>query len=83
MLQNKKVTILDEPLAGMDRSKKDNLTSFLLAQKNKNKLYIVVSHEVKGMENIFSKILVVENKKLLEVENVDELIRSTIYGFTN
>ncbi|SCA89930.1 Dipeptide transport ATP-binding protein DppF (TC 3.A.1.5.2) [Streptococcus macedonicus] len=83
MLQNKKVTILDEPLAGMDRIKKDNLTSFLLAQKNKNKLYIVVSHEVKGMENIFSKILVVENKKLLEVENVDELIRSTIYGFTN
>lgn len=80
IIQNKKIIILDEPFAGMDRKKKENLSKFISKKINNNNLYIIVSHEIKGMENIFNKILIIDNAKIHEVKDYDELIRSKIYG---
>ncbi len=66
-LVNKTVLILDEPLAGLDIEKKKNFIEYLNKWKVENsKIIIVISHEIKGYNNIFDKILFLDSGKFIK-----------------
>lgn len=69
LLSQPKVLILDEPTNGLD-DKSINILSEILISKNRdeNMTILITSHEMNFMKKINSKIILVENKKILEIQ---------------
>lgn len=78
LLLEKKIVILDEPFAGLDKDKKEALIKYIDKDK-KNKLYLIVSHEVKGFEKYFNKYIYIDNKNLHISNSFDEMIKEKFY----
>ncbi len=69
LLSQPKVLILDEPTNGLD-DKSINILSEILISKNRdeNMTILITSHDMNFMKKINSKIILVENKKILEIQ---------------
>lgn len=67
-LLNKQIIILDEPFAGLDKSKKEKLCVNLKEYTNNNKLIIMISHEIKGYENLFDYMIELDNDSTIRQE---------------
>lgn len=79
-----KVAIFDEPEAGVDLWSFDELTDVFKNLKNKNRVIIIVSHQVKILE-IADKILLLENGKISEFTAYKQFLKKnkTVSGNTS
>jgi len=75
-LLNKPIIILDEPFADLDLTKKKQLMYYLQGEiRQRNKMIIIISHEVAGLESLFDYIVILKDGKLIENSRQDELYR--------
>lgn len=72
-VRNAPVKIYDEPTAGMDAIIEKQINK-LIFDERKNKLQIIVSHRLNFTHEV-DKILVLDEGRLVEVGNHDELVR--------
>jgi len=73
-LLNKPIIILDEPFADLDLTKKKQLMFYLQQEiSQRNKLLIIISHEVAGLEPLFDYIVILKEGKIIENVTQDEL----------
>lgn len=68
-----KIYMFDEPLSNLDILHKDFVTEKLIRTINENKIYIVSSHELPDLENIFSHIAIIKDKACLPLMDVNEI----------
>lgn len=75
-LLNKPIIILDEPFADLDLTKKKQLMFYLQGEiRQRNKMIIIISHEVAGLESLFDYVVILKDGKLIENSTQDELSR--------
>lgn len=75
-LLNKPIIILDEPFADLDLTKKKQLMFYLQGEiRQRNKIIIIISHEVVGLESLFDFVVILKDGKLIENSTQDELYR--------
>lgn len=75
-LVNKPIIILDEPFADLDLTKKKQLMFYLQHEiSQRNKMIIIISHEVVGLEPLFDYVVILKDGKLIENSTQDELHR--------
>ena len=68
-LINKPFILLDEPFADLDLKKKSLLIDFLKEQVQLyNKCFIIISHEVKGLESLFDIVYFMKNGEFIECD---------------
>lgn len=73
-LLNKPIIILDEPFADLDLTKKKQLMFYLQHEiRQRNKMIIIISHEVAGLESLFDYVVILKDGKLIENSTQDEL----------
>jgi len=73
-LLNKLIIILDEPFADLDLTKKKQLMFYLQHEiRQRNKMIIIISHEVAGLELLFDYVVILKDGKLIENSTQDEL----------
>ena len=66
------LTLLDEPLNGMDAAVRKDLTSVLLKEFIEAPRLIVVSgHQLQGLEDLFEEVAIIDNGRLLLHEDAD------------
>jgi len=73
-LLNKPIIILDEPFADLDLTKKKQLMFYLQHEiRQRNKMIIIISHEVAGLEALFDYVVILKEGKIIENATQDEL----------
>lgn len=72
-LLNKKIIILDEPFATLDLQRKQVLAEFIKNQIHQDRLFIIISHEIAGFEDLFDSILILQNGKIMEQGTMSDL----------
>ncbi|NCA92704.1 ATP-binding cassette domain-containing protein [bacterium] len=68
-----KIYLFDEPLSNLDIIYKDFVIEKLINTINENKIYIVASHELPDLENVFSHIAIIKKRACTPVIAVDEI----------
>lgn len=69
---NAEIVILDEPMAGLDMEKKELFVDFMIKFKQKGRLIILISHEIKGYDGMYDKILLLQHGVISATYNADE-----------
>lgn len=68
-----KIYLFDEPLSNLDIICKDFVINKLINTISEDKIYIVSSHELPDLENIYSYIAIIKEKSCLPLISVDEI----------
>ena len=76
-LFNPIVLILDEPTAELDPVASEFLKEKILAEKEKGKLVLITSHVLSELDDLVSRIIYMQEGKLLFNKNIEELRRDT------
>jgi ABC-type multidrug transport system ATPase subunit len=87
-LMEKDILILDEPFSGLDTKKKEEFSKEIRKIVAKNKLVLIISHEVKGYEELFDYITIINQGEIKQVfetnkQEKDELfslIKNEVWG---
>lgn len=87
-LIEKDILILDEPFSGLDAKKKEKFSKEIRKIVDKNKLVLIISHEVKGYEELFDYITIINQGEVKQVFDTNErnkddllsLIKNEIWG---
>jgi ABC-2 type transport system ATP-binding protein len=69
-----KIYMFDEPMSNLDIIYKDFVLKKLIETINKDKLYIIASHELPDLEKVFSHIAVIKNQSCTPLVAVDEIL---------
>lgn len=65
--------ILDEPIAGVDIVTRKQILKLIIENINENSSVIVTTHLIKDIEQIFDEVCFLNNGKMSELYNVDEI----------
>ena len=68
-----KVYLFDEPLTNLDILYREYLINTLLTDIDDTKVFIISSHELMELENIFSHVTVLKDGILLQPADTDEI----------
>lgn len=75
ILLNKPIVILDEPLADLDLKKKKAFRSYLAHYtKDREKIILVISHEVNEMETLFDTVSILDEGVIKESNTLEKLL---------
>ncbi len=67
-----KVIILDEPFAGLDYNRKENLLSFLIKLK-KDHILILISHDIDSILNFCNRIIILDKGRKIFDDSITKL----------
>lgn len=73
MATRSELTLLDEPLAGLDIIARRDLLGVIGRQDNEDGIIVLSSHDTEGLENMFTDLLVLDNGRLILDEPVDAI----------
>lgn len=74
-LHNPKIVYLDEPTIGLDVLVKEDIRKFLKQVNQDNKTTIILTtHDLKDIEEVCSRIIVIDNGKILHDGKIEEFI---------
>ncbi|MGM0122889.1 ABC-2 type transport system ATP-binding protein [Enterococcus sp. AZ194] len=87
-LMDKDIFVLDEPFSGLDTKKKEEFSKEIRKIVAQNKLVIIISHEVKGYEELFDYITIINQGEIKQVFETDKkekdelfsLIKNEVWG---
>lgn len=68
-----KVYLFDEPLSNLDILYKEFVIKKLIETITENKIYIISSHEMPDLENIYSHVAVIKDKACTPVVDVEQI----------
>ena len=71
------VLILDEPTAGLDPMASELLKEKIISQKEKGKLVLITSHILSELDDLVSRIIYMQEGKLLFHKSIEALRRDT------
>lgn len=74
IINKPKILILDEPTAGLDPKERIRFSN-IISDMGKEKVVILSTHIVADIEAIASELVVVKKGKILEIGNVEELVK--------
>lgn len=69
-----KILILDEPTGGLDPKERIRFSN-IISDMGRDKIVLLSTHIVSDMEATATELIVVKKGKVLETENMDELVR--------
>lgn len=77
MLHNPKVLFLDEPTIGLDfTSKKEMRQAILDINENYNTTIFITTHDLKDIETLCNKVIIVDCGKIIYMDNIASLINT-------
>lgn len=76
-LFNPNVLILDEPTAGLDPVASELLKAKIIAEKQKGKLVLITSHILSDLDDLITRIIYMQEGKLLFHKSIEELRQDT------
>jgi ABC-2 type transport system ATP-binding protein len=68
LLINPELIILDEPFTGLDQGLVKHLARYILHLKEKGTTVILISHRLKLLTRIASRVLILKDKKMTEIK---------------
>lgn len=68
-LKDSKIMLLDDPTSNLDQKTIDNLIKLLKKEKRKDKIIVISSQDSDFLLSITDIILMIENNKIIEIEN--------------
>lgn len=71
--------LFDESINGLDIKSKKIFRQLLISNFNKNKLYIISTHQIRDIENLFDHIIIINNKKIILNEKTESLKFNPLY----
>jgi len=76
-LFNPRIMILDEPTAGLDPIAVEILKEKILAEKNKDRTFLITSHIMSDLDELTSNVVYLEEGKILFNDTIDLLKEET------
>jgi Cu-processing system ATP-binding protein len=76
-LFNPSVLILDEPTAGLDPVSSELLKEKMIAEKENGKLVLITSHVLSELDDLVTRIIYMQDGKLLFQKSIEELRADT------
>ena len=76
------VLILDEPTSGLDPLMQNRFIDLILEEKDRGKTILMSSHLFEEVERTCSRIGIIKSGRLITVDSIDQLKRSSIKKFT-
>jgi len=76
---NCKVLVLDEPTNGLDIPSKSQFRKILVSSVTDEQLILISTHQVKDIDTIIDKIVVIDEGAIIYNENVDEITRKLYF----
>ncbi|MCM1364547.1 MAG: ABC transporter ATP-binding protein [Ruminococcus sp.] len=73
MCRNAKLYILDEPLGGVDPAARDAILDLIMNNYAKNSTVLMSTHLINDVEQIFDRVLMISNGKMIVDSHVDEI----------
>jgi ABC-2 type transport system ATP-binding protein len=77
---NCKVLVFDEPTNGLDIPSKSQFRKILVSSVTDDQLVIISTHQVKDIDTIIDKVVVIENGKIIYQENIDEITQKLYFN---
>ena len=76
---NCKMLVFDEPTNGLDIPSKSQFRKILVSSVTDEQLVIISTHQVKDIDTIIDKVVVIENGKIIYQENIDEITKKLYF----
>ncbi len=76
-LFNPRIMILDEPTAGLDPIAVEIVKEKILAEKNKDRIFLITSHIMSDLDELTSSVVYLEEGKILFNDTIDLLKEET------
>ena len=76
LMEKPKILLLDEPTSSLDPQMKKEVLELISKLKDYNMTIIVVSHELNFVKDFSSRIIFVDNKKIISYDNVKNTFAS-------
>jgi len=73
LASNCKVLVLDEPTNGLDIPSKSQFRKILVSSVTDEQLVLISTHQVKDIDTIIDKVVVINNGTIIYQENTDEI----------
>lgn len=70
---NCKMLVFDEPTNGLDIPSKSQFRKILVSSVTDEQLVFISTHQVKDIDTIIDKVVVIENGEIIYQENIDEI----------
>lgn len=68
LIRDESIVLMDEPFITLDPVQVESVENLILELKNKNRSFIISSHDIDSLESICDKYLILRNGKLLEYD---------------
>lgn len=76
LMENPKILLLDEPTSALDPQMKKEVLDLIVNLKNLDMTIIMVSHEINFVKKFSSRIIFIDNKKIISDDNVKNTFAS-------
>lgn len=73
MCRNARLYILDEPLGGVDPAARDAILDLIMKNYAKNSTVLLSTHLINDVEQIFDRVLMINNGRVVINSHVDEI----------
>ncbi len=71
--RNAEVILLDEPFANLDPKMRDFMKREIIGGIDKDRLFIISTHDIEELDAVFSKIVILHDKTLSTLYDVEEI----------
>ena len=76
---NCKMLVFDEPTNGLDIPSKSQFRKILVSSVTEEQLVIISTHQVKDIDTVIDKVVVIENGSIIYQENIDEITQKLYF----
>lgn len=80
---NCKVLVLDEPTNGLDIPSKSQFRKIMVSSVTDDQLVIISTHQVKDIDTIIDKVVVIDEGRLIYNDNTDEITKKLYFETVN
>jgi ABC-2 type transport system ATP-binding protein len=79
LASNCKVLVFDEPTNGLDIPSKSQFRKILVSSVSDEQLVLISTHQVKDIDTIIDKVVVIENGRIIYQENTDDITQKLYF----
>ena len=76
---NCRMLVFDEPTNGLDIPSKSQFRKILVSSVTEEQLVIISTHQVKDIDTVIDKVVVIENGKMIYQENIEEITQKLYF----
>jgi ABC-2 type transport system ATP-binding protein len=77
---NTKILIMDEPTNGLDIPSKSQFRKLVATSLDKNRLFLISTHQVRDLDNLIDSIIILEDSKILIQHSLDTVAEKLCFG---